>query len=380
MTDAPLAVPAQTETFGPGDRDRLLARLAAHDRVTLMLPLDRPEQLLLGADGRTQAGGLRLSELALRQVCRLASTGLVHVVTDLAGQAGRRPRTDADSMFSRADAAHVYNMVVRRRFRAVEGMQLVRDSAAGVVEGVVGSGYRRISNGELVELVEETLAGSPAAFAGATLVGRALTVRYLTPRPLPLPGDPFRAGAYFANSEVGDQAARAFPLLHREFDGGQCLAGLGAAAKVKHNGKDFRRRLGRQVSAVADRLAGGSWADLPARVDALRGVALGLGRGAEADERRTKQLAKAAVARKNLTVGLGRRVVRAALARPADAREAAPDPRLLRREDWAARTWYDLFAAAAREAAALPPPVRERLEVAAYAVLYGRPAAAQRTQ
>jgi len=377
MDGPQLYVEPEAASFAAGQRAEFVRSLADQDRHTVMSHMDRPEQVLLTPQCRTQRGEFRFSGIAFRQLCRLVCPGLSNVVTDVAGL--RRRRDDSDrGRFSLPDAILILNTAVRRRFlTSLDGLQTVRDTRTGVIEGVVGRNYRRLPNAELYERSDEVLRSyrQPVEFHGANLYGRYMVLHYRyressftveAPRNFE---DTYHWGFYYSNSEIGDGSLRASTTVVRACSDTKALGYFGRGGRLIHAGKDFPRRFGMLLDNVAQRRP---------EVDRLReGVArlmsrpLGFGGSEDDDEKRFVQLVQLLQA-KRLTKGLAKRVLRGVLLQGSFDRTAVPDVRYVQRPTWAGRTEYDLFNAMARAALGLPIATQERLEQLAYALLLGR--------
>src|SRR5262249_5988273 len=81
----PLAETSPSYRFGPDEFDALRTHLDDTERVTIIVPLDDPRQILLANDGRTTSGGDRFTWLAVRQACKAFGPGAWTSVSDLAG-------------------------------------------------------------------------------------------------------------------------------------------------------------------------------------------------------------------------------------------------------------------------------------------------------
>lgn len=370
-TDPPLV------TYPAEKNQAFVAELAAQDKHTVMSPLDSPEQLLLTPDCRTQRGGFRLSGIAFRQLCRTACPGLSNVVADVAGL--RRRRDDSDKgRFSLTDAVHVLNTVVRRRFRTeLEGLQTVRDTRTGVIEGVVGRTYRRLPNLELYQRSDEVLRNyrQPVEFRSASLCGRYMVLHYRDRVPMFTVEarrnfkDDYYGGFYYSNSEIGDGSVRASTTVVRACSDTKALGYFGRTGRLIHAGKDFSSRFERLLTTVAERRP---------EVDKLReGVVrmtsqtLGFGGTEDADEKRFIDLAHILQAKK-LTASLAKRIMRGVLLQSSFDQTAIADVRYVRRPDWTTRTAYDLFNSMTRTAVTLSITSQERVEQLAYSLLLGR--------
>ncbi len=376
MPDPTLYVDSPVQTFSADDAAPFREVLRAQDRFTVVTPVDRFEQLTLAPDGTTQRGGYRLSPVAFRQLCRAVSPGLYDAASHVAGLR-RTEGTDRDT-FSVPDAIAMVNIAVRRRYRAcLDGLQIVRDGRTGVVEGLIGRGYRRLPNFELFERAVDTLRSyrHPATFSGANLQGRyaVLHFRYTdamfaAPAPRDF-SDQLCWGFYFCNSEIGDGSLRATNTVVRLCDDTRSLAPFGSRGRLTHAGRDFARRFEQLLNNVADRRPD------PERTRAgvvrLIGQSLGFTENEAEIERRFNQLVDRLVGRK-LNRSAARRVVRRVMTQGSYDRSAVSDVRYVSRSDWAARTLYDFYCAMIRTAVSFQITVRERVEQLAYALLTGR--------
>ena len=356
--------------FGPTELEELRAQLLRQDGAVVLLPLDDVDQIRLLPNAVTARGGYRLSRHALGQICSLLAAGLAALLADLTGD-----RLRAGYPGLRGDvgqALDVYNRLLQHRFACVSGSLLLVDQQSRIIEGVLGTGYRRLANAVLLDQVEACLSVD-AVFMEARLCGRALSFYWLQDQaPLLVGlGDDYRCGIYVSNSEMGDRASRADPAVMRCRDRTWLLAGGAAAAPVHHSGKDYPQRWSRALSsAVAFSFDGDR---LVQQLQQLGGKNLGFAGPAglgtigpvTQHERRSRTLAQA-FARRQLPLAFGQRCVRAALLRSAaDAPDAPQDP-LAQQDRRQLRTHYDLLAALMREASALAPSLREKAEKLAY--------------
>lgn len=377
MAEPRLYIDPELVTYAADRKAVFLEALAAQDRHTIMAPLDQPEQLLMTPDCRTQRGGFRYSGTAFRQLCRTACPGLTNVVTDVAGLRRRSNDTDR-GRFSLADAISVFNTVVRRRFRTdLEGLQTVRDTRTGVIEGVVGRGYRRLANIELYNRSDEVLRSyrQPVEFYSASMYGRHMVLHYRDRSPMFTTEGPrgfqdvFYGGFYYSNSEIGDGSVRATTTLIRACTDTKALGYFGRSGRLIHAGKAFSRRFEMLLNSVGERRP---------EVDRLREGVLALATknlgftGNDDDfERRFIELSNR-LQSKQLTKSLARRILRSVLVQSSYDRTPIADIRFVRQNTWTERTAYDLFNAMTRTALDLPITLRERVEQLAFSLLLGR--------
>lgn len=375
----PLATEVQGRRFGPDEEAALIRFLEEVETATITYPIEDPRQVVLDHACRTVDGQDQFTWLAIRQVCKVLAAGLGTYVGDLAGFR-RAPSAEDQEFHSDEDAAAVFNMAVRRRFRRdLMGFQIIRNTATATIDAVVGHGYRRLPNRDFMERVKEALAyvEEPLQFHEALVVGRRVTVRYRFAESL-FEGDDralsVHGGFSFANSEVGDGAVRGTPLLW--FDpSGVALMPYNAGSRVAHTGKDFPRRMQRLLDRTLERWRGSPlFRGISQRIAELAEENLGFGGlDEEADDGRFRELVSQ-LRHKQLTQSTARRVLRRAVF--AGGREEAPIDlmRSERRRTWGGRTALDVLVGLLRESEAtlLNVTARERLEQLAYQMLAGR--------
>jgi len=369
---APLLVRTNAEPFGERELPLLEERLRRQGDDTDLGVLDVPEQLLLGPDGRTRRGGLQYTTRAFAHACSLLAGGLAELAGDLSGE---RPRMAVPpALCSIDDAIAVFNLAVARRFALAEGMQIICDARQRLFEGLVGASYRRVTNAEFLEQVESATSSFAAGteFRGAALVGRALSLRYraVTPCFEAAPGDAFHRAYLFGNTETGDGSARAYSGLWRAADGGWSFGDFREGGRLRHQGKAFRRLLGRALAAVETRAT--STDELSRRAGVLRLLPLARPGRARSDHGRMRALVGALSAR-GLSRLSGQAAVLDVMGRSAASTDAMAIPGLGARTALSERTAYDLFVALARRAAEQHAPSRrEKQEQLAYSLLVGR--------
>ena len=146
-----LAVSLQGLLFNKGDHARLVDVLAECERTTDEVFIDADDQLTLSRRAVTTSGD-RISWLAMRQICKILSSGLASSLSDLLGMRRApedidRPtkiKADPDEDFTVGEAASLYNLALKKRFGRLYGSQAIRNSDTKVIEAVVGSRYRRL--------------------------------------------------------------------------------------------------------------------------------------------------------------------------------------------------------------------------------------------
>jgi hypothetical protein len=214
---------------------------------------------------RTQSGARYISS-ALFRVCRVLAPGLSTTVVSLSGaeRTGDRLREH----FSTTTACAIFNDIVDLRFSGVLSQsQFVIDEHRQTVEGLLGPKTHYFENGSFVELVESVLRDTcDATFAGATLVGRRLFVRYLRPEPIHTVVGTYRRGYAFCATEAGDDAIRGYLLYQRDECGSCCLeAPTGGLMRQRRTGSKFIENIKRLLA----RLLSDSQREWPQEVEGL---------------------------------------------------------------------------------------------------------------
>ena len=291
-----LAVEVQGLTFNSAQYSKLVDFLSDQERITESWLIDDESQLALTRKGKT-VGGDRISWLALRQICKNLSSGLASSLSDLIGlrraaesmDGPARMKADPDDDFTVGEAAALYNLALKKRFGRLFGFQAVRNTETKIIEAVVGSRYRRISNSEFLSAVSNIIESLDIElqFRSAVLYDRKISITYtlkgyddcsLTP------------GLLVSNSEIGDAAIRATTILTNSED---CVmsAPFGKLGRVAHSGKDLLGKLSQLITGVSSRLKNNSFSkdSLNDRVESNKAKSLGF-KGEGEDEERFKQL------------------------------------------------------------------------------------------
>jgi hypothetical protein len=370
-----LAVEPPVRRFKQNGEQDFAAELATQDRHTLVQPLGTVRDVLLDGQARSLANGYRLTTLALCQVCQAVCPGLYRFLQELSG-VNRMPDQARDD-YSAVEALDTYNRVVRRRFATrLGGRQLVRDTRANLIVGMIGAHYQRLPNLSLYERTKALLARleRPADFYEATLSGRWLLLRYYVPRTYCTTEGPqgerdrYLPGYHFSNNEVGEAASvRSAAFLLREQGRTSALCLSASAGHVRHQGHTFEQRLQRALDSALSRLRPGPYYATRFKALAAQQV-LRPGRDVEAREQARDELLYR-LRRRHLTVGAARAVLEELTAR--DSYEDRPFA-FAEGPMAPARTAYDLFNSLGRVARGLAISARERLEQVAYSLLAGQ--------
>lgn len=244
-----LAIP-ERKAFTAPQFEEFIDLLREMDQHTVRMTISDVADIELDEGGHLKNGGFTLAPLAFQQVCRQVSKGLWSLASDIAGfNSGVRSFDDAISV---PLAARIVNDCIKLRFRAHDGLtgrDMIQDHAARVVDGIVGPRYQLLPNHQLLEAVDDMLKDHevPMYFYAGTLVGRRMSVVYLTRDPLRIADDgPIYGGAYFANSEAGECAVRGATILQI----GSTMRCMNKLRHLNHSGKDFIKRLSHMLSVT----------------------------------------------------------------------------------------------------------------------------------
>lgn len=239
--------PPNSVEFSPDAKGRAL--LQTHlDRLLRDTNIATPESVrAIRLDARTLSTqmGFRYSAYAFSRVCRIMAPGLSKVVQNISGEA--RPTDLSADLFSRPAACNVFNEIANLRFNSLlSNYQMVLDVKARRIEGFLGPKTHYLEVSSFLELAESIIVdtGDGVEFAGASLVGRRLFIRYLKTEEIDTHDGVYRQGYAFCIDEAGDDAIRAYLLYRREECGSSCLQ---APAK-------FRQRQRRTGSRFAIKL------------------------------------------------------------------------------------------------------------------------------
>lgn len=355
-------VPSQ-QSFTPdaNGRELLQKELDATFRSTRVTQPGSVRDLRLETRTRRTQAGFRYISSALFRVCRVAAPGLSNVVTNLAA-GGRGPEHTAEAC-SLPTACAVFNQVVDLRFGGVlSTCQLVVDEERKTVEGFLGPKTHYLENVAFVELAEDVLQDTAAAtFAGATLVGRRLFIRYLRPERIMTPVGIYRSGYAFCLTESGDDAIKAYTLYQREECGSACLEVTSVRTqRQKRTGSRFLEKL-KQLLTTLLRQEPRAFDD---EVQNLMGTRV----FTNTDHRIVKREI-AAWHRKMRLAGTPHDVAHRAMDRLLERDRVTGDP--MTESRLAAKTAYDLFLILTEEGRIRGQRVRELVERAAFKVFFG---------
>jgi hypothetical protein len=195
-----------------------------HMRTTLVSQPNKAEELKLrAADCKTVSEGRRYMTGAFGRVCRNVSPGLSPVVLHMAGV--KRRNGEGPEMYSMEAACRVFNQVLDLRFEgSLSSSQMVIDEHSKTIVGLMGPKGIFLENSNFLAIACDMVAGVDAEFAGGSLAGRRMFLRFICPnnRIRTRLGD-FFPGFAFVSTEAGDDAIRAYRLYQHAETGQTCL-------------------------------------------------------------------------------------------------------------------------------------------------------------
>lgn len=245
-----LAVDHELISFADNQRERFMSFLSNVEKNTVVFSVDAPEQLLLNNEYKTISGNSKLTWTSLRQSCNAMSKSFYKLISDISGRSFTN-KNDI-TLYSEKDAAAIFNMVVKRRFqKCLNGKKVIKNNLTNTVESLVGTKYKRLSNFEFIQRVEQALKrfGSSCRFSQATMTGRKLQARYSFCDPLNIDNEylsnylnPVHAGVLFSNSEYGDSSVK-MTLFFSFGNVGSTIVPYRSSWCLSHKGNDFIAKL-----------------------------------------------------------------------------------------------------------------------------------------
>lgn len=344
-----LAVSLQGSLFNKADQERLVEVLAECERTTDELFIDTDDQLALSRRAVT-VGGDRISWLAMRQICKILSSGLASSLADLLGMRrapedmGRpvKIKADPDEDFSVGEAASLYNLALKKRFGRLYGFQAIRNSETRVIEAVVGNRYRRLPNGDFLSAVSSVIDSCEVKlrFHSAALFGRRLSVVYSVEG---FEESTLVPGIRLINSEIGDSAIKAAVVLMDD-SGATMMSAYGKLGRVAHSGRDLLGKLSQLIVSVSSKLSHASLSKdgLEKKVTSMSEKKLGF-TGDESDDARFREMVEFLADRVGLTYSMSRKCLLRTLA--GDESQAQQFAMLDRMKTWPGKSIMDLVRA-----------------------------------
>lgn len=308
-----LAVSLQGLLFNKGDHARLVDVLAECERTTDEVFIDADDQLALSRRAVTTSGD-KISWLAMRQICKILSSGLASSLSDLLGMRRApedidRPtkiKADPDEDFTVGEAASLYNLALKKRFGRLYGSQAIRNSDTKVIEAVVGSRYRRLPNGDFLSAVSSVIDSCEVSlkFYSASVAGRRLSLVYAVDG---FEDFPLTPGIRLVNSEIGDSAIKAAVVL-LDSNSATMMSAYGKLGRVAHSGRDLLGKLSQLIVSVSSKLVHASLSKdgLTKKISSMSDRKLGF-KGDESDDARFNELIEFLADRVGLTYFMARR-------------------------------------------------------------------------
>lgn len=271
------------EQFRAAEEERLRDRLRDLDVSQELIPVSRPEQLVIDVcTGLTQEDGYRLSASCVEQLAKLMMRGLWTVLVSFT-RGAPAARCAMAVPPAPEEAVRLWNRVVWQRFSLLQQRRLLRNRQTRRVEGVVGATYRLLENERFYEILVDGLCRPTAVvFRGARLGSSKLSVWLREPQPIATTtycGRPWAVyyGYYFSNTEITGASLVGTQALYTPF--GVCWRGYTSpGGRVPHVGRRFAANVAALIVRLrdAEHLALSS-AELQTRLGYELGYAAGMG-------------------------------------------------------------------------------------------------------
>jgi hypothetical protein len=275
-----------------------------------------------------------------------------------------------DRMLKPDLALSIFNHTINARFDQLADKNLVRNLKLKRIDGIIGAGYRTLSNKSFLEITSDALTSLPFKFYEATLIGRTMIVCYLHQDPFLSKPEPYFSGYYFTNSEVGDCSVKIASMLVRYNTNDRAIRPF-ERGRMVHVGKSFVARVRKSVfTAVTKDWPNPEW--MKKKITVLPKLTLGFKNLDEKQglERIDELVAK--LVRKGMGHQLAERAVYSALYQGRETEMPKSNELSIRKELWKSRTAYDLFVSLMRDAKNRTLSVRECMERAAFEILNNR--------
>lgn len=365
-----LTSPVDRYSFaGKNDWPGLLSVLKAHKDSTVLVGIQKPADVLVHTNGRLQ-GKWKFTNPALGKYCRALCPGLAPLVTNMLEEKEAGP-ADVQAVID------VINRIASARASKLQGYNWLIDSSTGRVLGLVSAKYRMTFSFDLMEHVHSyVLASRRLGFFDASIYHRRISLRFVGKEPsftLPV-GDstePFFSGFYFGNSEVGDYAIHAAPLILRGWT--RC----GAIAPSHEEGGRLMhvkmKKFNQKLYTVLDSslLSKDQLAEMRASFMQMRETALGVGTTAAAQKKNLEALIDRFQAA-GLTTGASRALIGTMVTTGSYKWDRLlPNTSVIAAT--ARRNFYDLWNALTSEGAKMSSVIeRETAENLAFKMLIGK--------
>lgn len=233
----------------------LVDELLRREERTEHIYVEDPRDISLTDEGKTIAGGFRLSEKAFSMLCKFLLNGLYPVCLGLSGIVQRA--RDSPDIFSWREMLLIYNTVVRRRYSMLIGYRLVVDLDTKVVCGLLGKNTKVLTNMRAWEILKDAVEDTDkVGFREAQLFDRRMVLYLSEDSPAFQTQvndrvEDFYAGLRLVNSDGGDAAVRGSAILIRDLN--NTYLGDRFLKRTSHAGRDFRQNLNKMMRNVNER-------------------------------------------------------------------------------------------------------------------------------
>lgn len=183
---------------------------------------------------------------AFYQACRILSPGLISVMSNLLTPPDNDQSPDPKS------AKDIFKYILKTKFdNRLNGYRLLIDKPSQTIQGLIGPGYRWLSNNDFLYLLEQVISSTKAELKVAYKRGRKIGVYFYDPsNNKEFQETTYNDGYYAVNSEAGDSSAYlTYALNETDYF---ALAHM-QAPKCSHSGRDLRKRLCSSMMTVVKR-------------------------------------------------------------------------------------------------------------------------------
>lgn len=355
---ATIALVPDYKVFSSAQVSKLEAELESIDNFTTIETVNSPSDIQLGTNFLTLSGKNQLTTVALTQLCGALCPGLNKVVSDVAGLGQLFPEKAVKPSL----ALELYNKVASFRFEQLQDKSVVYNLKHKRIDGIIGAGYRTLSNKTLFEITQDAISDTSAVFHEGILFGRTLILSYRFDKPFTDKPDTYYGGFYFTNSEVGDCSVRIASLVMNIKTNEKAIR-THRKGRMVHIGRNFATRVRKSIFEAANK----PWSEeyFKSRMQSLPSISLGLTGSEKEDEDKINNLITI-LARRGLSAQIAERVMFNVLYQGNKSQDNS-----MTEPSWSKKTVYDLFLSLIRDAKNRTLSTRETLERAAYDILAG---------
>ena len=368
LKDVLLAPVDRLSFTGDDGWDKLLEAVKSHKETTRLLPITKFQDLLLEENGTLQKR-YKFTRHALTKYCRQLVQGL--------SQAAVRIIDEKDSGLADMHALiDVINRFARARARRkLEGWRWIVDESQKKVLGLISARFKMTYSVDLLDNIHAyILQQNQLGFLDAVIHHRKLSLRFVGRKPaftLPVRDrqDAFFSGFYFTNSEVGDGAIGASPLIWRQWSKAAAVHPQeDASRRLKHlKHKKFLQHLHELLTSTL--LQPNQVKEFRLNLLAMREAKIGFPRDAGLQQKMIVKLSGLLQG-----AGLTRQYSRALIGVMVSQGSYSFEKRLPNEdisEVTTRRNYFDLWTAMITQARSLPPDERELAEGVAYRMMSG---------